>query len=404
MPIGDHGVELREYQQQALEKAIKNEKGFMNNETMGKGKTITTIFTANRLIKDRGFKSIVIVCPANVKRVWEQNMTHFETDDITIYSYNKIAVNYIQFDCDVLILDESHRLKNPTSKTAKKLMLSKWKYSFCLTGTPIEKAYIDLWSQIRFIDSNLLGNYWYFLNKYCVVDQYNRIIGYKQHMLPELLEKLKQYMFISNIDEVKEYNVKRVNIDYQLSDQNKQLIDTLLTSMELLDPEYIFITTAATKQKIVQHIASGRYFENTDMIIKLNNIVNKHKNVIMLYNFNCERDILKKHFKNSYEYSSEVKQFEEYLINGGILIAQISSIGEGTDGLQNISSCIVFTSLNWSYRLNIQAQKRIDRIGQTEDCTIYYLINDTEIDLLVIKALEQKKSLSVKTLKQIEES
>lgn len=384
-----------------MEKALSLELGFMNNEDMGKGKTITTIFTANQLQKDRNYNSVVIVCPANVVKVWEDNKKHFNTKDISIYSYNKIAVSDVVFNCDILILDESHKLKNHRSKTGKRLRESNWKYCFCLTGTPMEKAYLDLWSQIRYIDPYLLGDYFSFLRRYCITNHYNVVVNYKNTQ--ELLSKLKEYMFISDIAEVKNYKVSVKKVSYQLAKANKDIIHEIQTNMELLSPEYVFITTSASKQRIIQHCACGKYTSNPDLIKKLKAIVKKHSDVIILYNFNCELEILKKEFCNAKQYNSHKKEREEYIAEGGVLLAQIASIGEGTDGLQHISSCIVFSSLNWSYRLNAQAKKRVDRIGQVNDCHIYYMVNETEIDKLILSALKQKKSLSTKTLKVIKE-
>lgn len=57
----------------------------------------------------------------------------------------------------MIIVDESHKIKNYTTRTAKALHLHKhfFEYRYLLTGTPADKVE-DYFSQIKFLDDNLL--------------------------------------------------------------------------------------------------------------------------------------------------------------------------------------------------------------------------------------------------------
>ncbi len=58
-----------------------------------------------------------------------------------------------------MIVDESHRIKNYSSKTTREMMKlgSKVEYRRCLTGTPIAKNLADVWSQMMFLDPKIIG-------------------------------------------------------------------------------------------------------------------------------------------------------------------------------------------------------------------------------------------------------
>lgn len=60
-----------------------------------------------------------------------------------------------------IVLDESHKIKNPNAKTTKATLDLKdlAKKRIIITGTPIANKPLDLWTQFYFLDNgNLLGN------------------------------------------------------------------------------------------------------------------------------------------------------------------------------------------------------------------------------------------------------
>jgi SNF2 family DNA or RNA helicase len=78
----------------------------------------------------------------------------------------------IDRDFDIMILDESHRAKSPQSMTSKLLirMSNTIFYRYILTGTPVLKNEMDIWSQYRILDRGRRfgDNFYAFRNKYFV--------------------------------------------------------------------------------------------------------------------------------------------------------------------------------------------------------------------------------------------
>lgn len=55
-----------------------------------------------------------------------------------------------QIDWGVMVLDEAQRIKNPTTLVTMATKAMKYDFGVCLTGTPVENSWIDLWSILDF--------------------------------------------------------------------------------------------------------------------------------------------------------------------------------------------------------------------------------------------------------------
>jgi len=64
---------------------------------------------------------------------------------------------------ELLVLDESHRIKNHQSKRSKRLiaLADKATYKFILTGTPITNQPMDIWAQFRFMSKSITDENFY---------------------------------------------------------------------------------------------------------------------------------------------------------------------------------------------------------------------------------------------------
>lgn len=65
--------------------------------------------------------------------------------------------------------------------------------------------------------------------------------------------------------------------------------------------------------------------------------------------------------------------------------------GAGIDGLQHVSSTVVFGELDWSPGVHEQCIGRVHRDGQTEPVMAYFLISDNGSDPIVSEVLGVKR-------------
>lgn len=159
---------------------------------MGCGKTITSIAIAGILQQYRNIKKILITAPLSILGVWEQEFAHFadfpyqltvlkgsssqkkeqlenlhgNTLQIAVVNYEsawRLEKELLTFDADLIIADEAHKIKENRTSQSKAMhrLGDKAKYKLLLTGTLITNKEIDVFSQYRFLNSNIFGTSFY---------------------------------------------------------------------------------------------------------------------------------------------------------------------------------------------------------------------------------------------------
>ena len=128
-------------------------------------------------------------------------------------------------------------------------------------------------------------------------------------------------------------------------------------------------------------------------------IVADHPRVIIFYNFDYERDILKSmEYINDGEYL-EVAEWSGHAhnpipdSNKWVYLVQYTAGCEGWNSIK--TDTIIFYSQNYSYKVMLQAAGRIDRLNTPyKDLYYYHLKSRSGIDLAISKALGQKKKFN----------
>lgn len=179
-------AELRDYQRVGL--------GWLNQLTrlgyhgiladdMGLGKTIQVIaHILNEKQAGRLNKPAMVIAPTSLLYNWKNEIERFAPTlrsvihhgserhdqldelhgfDIVITSYTLLvrdAEMHCCHDYSYLVLDESQKIKNPTTIVAQTASLIHADHRLCLTGTPIENHLGELWSQFNFLMPGLLGS------------------------------------------------------------------------------------------------------------------------------------------------------------------------------------------------------------------------------------------------------
>jgi superfamily II DNA or RNA helicase len=119
-------------------------------------------------------------------------------------------------------------------------------------------------------------------------------------------------------------------------------------------------------------------------------LVRRHKRIILFYNFNYElyrlRELGKKH--NIGEYNGHkhqgIPQTSEWLY-----LVQYTSGAEAWNCID--TNVIVFFSLNYSYKTMIQASGRIDRMNSPfSELYYYYLVSNSTIDKSIMRTIKDK--------------
>lgn len=148
---------------------------------MGTGKTITTIALAGTLHHRHKITQMLVVCPKSIVDVWEQEFEKFadfpyqlavldgtsakKADTIRYMIGNSLQIIVVNYEScwrleaeitrwhpDMIVCDESSKIKNPQAKCSKALhRLGKISsYNLILTGTPITNSPLDFLASTSF--------------------------------------------------------------------------------------------------------------------------------------------------------------------------------------------------------------------------------------------------------------
>jgi superfamily II DNA or RNA helicase len=152
-------------------------------DDMGLGKTVQTL--AHILIEKEAGRltaPALVIAPTSLMGNWQEEAARFapglrvlllqgkdrlgsfdqiENVDLVLTTYALLPRDeekLREHDFHLVILDESHYIKNTRSKAAQSAGLLRARHRLCLSGTPLENHLGELWSQFHFLLPGLLGD------------------------------------------------------------------------------------------------------------------------------------------------------------------------------------------------------------------------------------------------------
>ena len=181
----------------------------------------------------------------------------------------------------LIAIDESTTIKNPTAKRTKSLtkMASHFKYRRLLTGSPVTKSPMDLYTQCEFLAPRLLGfdSYYAFRGRYAIlrkqkmgIKEFQTIVGFRN--LEELTDKISPFTYrvlkkdCLDLPE-KNYTVRYVDMTLE---QVRMYKDIQKEAMVLLDNGDIVTAMQVMTQLLrLQQILSGHLKTDEGEIVEV---------------------------------------------------------------------------------------------------------------------------------------
>ena len=416
---------------------------------MGTGKTLISIGIAGYLYLKEKINKLLIVAPLSITKVWEEEFGKFADFDYQIKvlegSTNKKAetlrnlfgtklqiavVNYEScwrmekeistWKPDMIICDESSKIKNPQAKQSKALhrLGLKSKHNIILTGTPITNNPLDFFSQYKFLDENIFGgSYYAFRSRYAVMGGYGnyQVVGYKN--LQELTKKAHNIAFRITKKEALDLPEQVDTTRYIELEPNARKIYNQVEreSYAELDSGEIATPNVLTKLLRLSQITGGyikhEFEEISEQVssAKLNALaeiieecLDAGKKLVVFARFIPEIDAIAGMLKkDGIKYSlirgdvkdraGEVERFQNDK-ETKVFIGPLQTTGMGLT--LTAADTAVFYSLSYNFADYEQAKARIHRIGQKNNCTYIHLIAKNSIDEKVLEALSKKKNIA----------
>jgi SNF2 family DNA or RNA helicase len=450
----------------ALEKSWdKTEYGYFMEMGTGKSKVLVDNMA---MLYDKGkINGAVIVAPKGVYRNWysqeipnhlpshiqpkmvlwtaltsktkdKEYQTLFETGhDLHILIINvealstkkglDFAAKFMRCHKTMLAIDESTTIKNPNAKRTKSILTlgKEATYRRILTGSPVTKSPLDLYTQCGFLNSFLLGydSFYAFRNRYANMIDRNfggrrvQLIGsYKR--LDELADKLKAFSYRVLKDECLDLPDKvYIRREVDLTDEQSKAYSTMKSAaLALLKGKMATAPHVLTQMMRLHQITCGHLRNDDGTITEIKN--NRLKELINLLDEVEGKVIIWANYV--YDIENIVKTIGEAF--GEDSIVQYYGAIPAEQRQQNIekfqdpnsktrffvgnpqtggygitltcANTVVYYSNGYDLEKRLQSEDRAHRIGQTKSVTYVDFIAPKTVDEKIVKALRKKMNIA----------
>ena len=448
-----------EHQRVALRKgATQRVFGFFMEQ--GTGKTKVTIDNAVYLYNTELLHTVFVLAPNSVYTNWKNEIEAHSSADNYIYQHKidkkfypkKDKLNWYLMNIEafshksgynkglkliekrgletMMVIDESTTIKNRTAKRTKNVIkLGKGvRYKRILTGTPVTKSPLDLWSQFAFLDEDLLGfkSFYSFRARYCVMDSRpvggNRKIEFPLYYinLEQLEDKILPYthrVLKKDCLDLPPQIWQRRNVF--LSNEQRNAYEILKEHARVvIQDKQSSIHNKLTEIAKLQQVCSGFLYSDDGKLVELSNakldellnVIEEIEGKIIIWaTFRYSIQKIEETLQKKYGEKSVVSLYGDTKKRADVVDNFNSSRGArflvsnpsvGWYGLTlNASSYQIFYNNSYNLEERLQAEARNHRSGQTADKVTYIdLVAIKTIDEFIIKALKEKITISAKTL------
>ena len=328
-------------------------------------------------------------------------------------------------------IDESTTIKNPSAKRTKNIVSLRplTKYRRILTGSPVTKSPLDLFSQCYFLDPFLLdqSSYYVFRTRYAICRKINVsgrsveiVVGYRN--LGELSEKLKNFSYRvlkdDCLDLPKKTFVKRT---VDLTEEQKKLYKQMKQeAIAFLNGKMVTSATVITQLMRLHQITCGHFTANDGTVqdIKNNRITQlmdvleemEGKAVIWAhYRYDIRKiveAISKKYGENAVvtyygdtstdDRQKAIKKIQDPKSAVRFIVGTPQTGGYGIT--LTGASTMIYYSNGYDLEKRMQSEARIDRIGQEKPMTYIDLIAEDTIDTKIVKSLRNKVNIATEIM------
>lgn len=196
----------------------------------GSGKTVIVSTALNYMDAEK----VLIICPLILRTVWQEHLEKWGNreasicwgrppqGDWVITNYETLTSSkwgpaYRHQKWDVLIVDESTRVKNKATKSFEMVLKIREmsRKVWLLSGTPVTRFVDDLWAQFRIIWPSAFTSYWRFANKFCVIEENvwgRQVVGNRIFNYQDLLSDIMTVTRLRDVVELPDFFVHQVEV------------------------------------------------------------------------------------------------------------------------------------------------------------------------------------------------
>ena len=382
----------------------------------------------------------------NVSVLWQANITKEQsrklgnlfktTDELHILIMNVEALStakgsdfakkFLLSHKTLLAIDESTTIKNPKAKRTRNIIeiSRRAQYRRILTGSPVTKNPLDLYSQCEFLSPWLLNfqSYYAFRNRYAEMKTlhiHGRSIqvvsGFKN--LNELSEKVKGFSYRvlkeDCLDLPDKIYMKRT---ITLTPEQKKVYDQMKKeALAVLNGKSVTTVTALTQLMRLQQITCGHFSADDGTIQTIKN--NRTLELMDVLEEIEGKAIIWAHFQH--DIKTVIKAIEKEYGPGSVLDYYGLTPQDQRDGnrkkFQENDKCrflvgtpqtggygitltaantVIYYSNGYDLEKRLQSEDRAHRIGQKKSVTYVDILAEDTVDERIVKALRKKINIA----------
>jgi len=343
----------------------------------------------------------------------------------------EFATKFLRSHKTLMAIDESTSIKTPTAKRTRAItaIAPMAKYRRILTGSPVTKSPLDLYSQCKFLDPNLLGfeSYYSFRSRYA--HMVSRNFGGRQvqivasyRRLDELSESLKHFSYRvlkeDCLDLPDKIYIKRY---VELTDEQKKNYASMKAiALTSLKGKTVTAPHVLTQMMRLHQITCGHLKLDNDEIVDLkNNRIDELMSVldevegkaIIWANYIHDIENIVKQIKKEYGDDSvvqyygaidsekrqkNIEQFQDTNSPVRFFVGNPQTGGYGITLTQ--ANTVIYYSNGYDLEKRLQSEDRAHRIGQKKSVTYIDLIAEKTVDEKIVKALRKKIDIASEIL------
>lgn len=436
----------------------------------GTGKTKTAYDFISAAYYGRKLRRVLVLCPINAIGVWDDQADSHIPDDITFDVHvptGKIIqkAEYIEglqaalpqdelhivvlnfqaiikrdkkwqimkalrdFAPDLVVVDESHHIKNGAAKQSKATHAICQHASFVLlqTGTPIGKNYLDLYSQLKAVDPMIWKADWARTSKM----SWTEFKGHYGKWGGETGYELRGYQNLEDLERRYRPHIKSVRkedcLDMPKVTDTVIPVDMPARAREAYDVfaedglivwnrHMIEAPIPLTKLLRLQQMTGGWVHDEMGDTVEfhrekvavlegeLDELASAGRSVVVFARFIRELDAIEEAAAKYYSWvgsirggvTSKQRRSAVATFQGrrgdGCMVINVSA-AEAVDGLQTVCSDGIFYSTDYSLIHWNQARGRLDRTGQTSPVIFRHIQARKSVDGLILRALREKQDI-----------
>ncbi len=433
---------------------------------MGTGKTKVTIDNFAYLRLQNKIEAILIIAPKSVYTIWENEIhSHLPNEvkhiifkwnidkpkyyhkfnkskELRIFLINVEAlstkrgldacIDYLSKNkLNFVVLDESTTIKNRSAKRTKNILklrpLSHIRR--ILTGSPITKSPLDLYTQCQFLNPELLGytSYLAFRNRYAEMGDIpvgpNRWVSVPKYYkrLDELEYKLKEFSTRIRKDQCLDLKPKIRQKRYiELEGETKEIYERLKQhALAIVEDSTVSFSNKLTEIVKLHQVCNGFTKNDEGEIIELNKqklnaldeIIEETDGKIIIfanYIFNIKNII--SFLEDKYGKNTTVSIYGDVDVKGRqeavkriqedkntrFIVANPTTGGFGL----TLTACntVVYFSNSYNLEVRMQSEDRAHRMGQKGSVLYIDIVAKNTLDEAIMKSLTNKGKIAAKTL------